>query len=124
MANIETVQTLIKAGFSADEIRQLTGMNPAESTPAEPAPAEPEPERTPVESAPADNSSDLYKSMMNEFQTAMENQMKAFTNQMEEFRKTVQMANVHRDVNSGDNGQASVQDVIANIIRPTHTKGE
>lgn len=121
MANIETVQTLIKAGFSADEIRQLTGMTPAESTPDEPAP---EPETTPVESAPVDNSSDLYKSMMNEFQTAMENQMKAFTAQMDEFRKTVQMANVHRDVNSSDNGQASVQDVVANIIRPTHTKGD
>lgn len=120
MANIETVQTLIKAGFSADEIRQLTGMNQAESTPAEPAPADPEPEKTPAEPAPED----LYKSLMNEFQTVMENQMKSFTAQMDEFRKTVQMANVHRDVNSSDNGQASVQDVVANIIRPTHTKGD
>lgn len=124
MANIDTVQTLIKAGFSADEIRQLTGITPAESTPAEPAPAVSEPERTPAEPAPADNSSDLYKSMMNEFQTAMENQMKAFTAQMDEFRKTVQMANVHRDVNSGDNGQTSVEDVIARIVRPTYKKGD
>ena len=62
--------------------------------------------------------------MMNEFQTAMENQMKAFTAQMDEFRKTVQMANVHRDVNSGDNGQTSVEDVIARIIRPTYKKGD
>lgn len=119
MANIETVQTLIKAGFSADEIRQLTGMNPE----VKPEP-EIEPEVKPEPEVKQDPAPDLYASMMNEFQTAMENQMKAFTAQMDEFRKTVQMANVHRDVNSSDNGQASVQDVIANIIRPTHTKGE
>lgn len=114
--NIEKVFTLTKAGFSQDEIRKILDLSPVQE-----AVPEVKPESAPT---PVPQESDPYSIMMNEFKASMDAQMEKFTEQMNAFQQAIRVSNVHQDV-GGDQGGPSVQDVIANIIRPSYnTKGD
>lgn len=51
---IDNVLDLVKAGFTADEVRQMMNEAPPADPPADPAPADPPADPAPVDPAPAE----------------------------------------------------------------------
>ncbi len=105
MYTIEELVQLKQAGFTAEEIMNLSkGDTPV---PKE----EPKPEPTPEPAITQDGVNELleaFKQSMNE--------------QMEAFKQTIQLSNVNRD--SSELNKATVQDVVAQIIRPNGSRKE
>ena len=104
MYTIEELVQLKQAGFTAEEIMNLSkGDAPV---PKE----EPKPEPTP-EPAPMQEN---FAEMLEAFKQSMNEQMEAF-------KTSIQLSNVNRD--SSEYKQTTVQDVVAQIIRPNGQKG-
>lgn len=105
MYTIEELVQLKQAGFTAEEIMNLSkGDAPVPKEEPKPEP-KPEPAFTP------DDMTELFKA----FEQSM-------TERMEEFKQTIQLSNVNRD--SSELNKATVQDVVAQIIRPNGSRKE
>lgn len=104
--NFEDVRALISAGFTADEIRNMTLAPEPEKEP-EPEPAKaPEPEKAP----------ELAQDPVELMQT-----IEALRQQIEDLRSTFSAAAVRQD-NFGEPDKETVGDVLASIINPRTKK--
>ena len=108
MYTIDELVQLKQAGFSAEEIMKLSGTDKTEPVKAEPKQEAPVPE--PISSTPVkDQSPDMFQEMLDSFSKTMNEQMEAF-------KSAIQLSNINRD--STGYKTATVNDVVANIIRP------
>ena len=109
MYTIDELVQLKQAGFSAEEIMKLSGTDKTGPEPkAEPKQEVPVPE--PIPNTPVkDQSPDMFQEMLDSFSKTMNEQMEAF-------KSAIQLSNINRD--STGYKPTTVNDVVANIIRP------
>lgn len=111
--NTETLVRLLDAGFTKDEIMQLTGSQPAPEPSPEPEQPAPEQEAEPEQPAPAPEQPAPENGETDKRLTAIENNIAALV-------KAVQLNNLRSDSFGSvpDSLETQTDKIMAEIIRP------
>ena len=118
--NPETLVKLIDAGFTKQEIMELTGKPITEPTPA-PAAAAPDPEPAPAAAAPDPEPAPAAPAAPAQDENSIETRLDGIENSIKDMMKSFQAENVRRDSFNNvpaETLESQTDKIMMSIIRP------